>query len=54
MKKNKLYKLIEEDRIDLYRKYFEAMMNLGYSAWYIGQELARITMALDNAVEGVD
>ncbi len=46
MSNSNLYKLGEEDKMELYRAFFQKMLDQGYSAEVIGAELAIVTHAI--------
>ena len=45
------YKLGEEDKMELYRAFFQKMIDEGYSPEYIGLELAVVAHALFTSIE---
>jgi len=45
------YKLSEEDKMELYRGFFQKMIEEGYSPEYIGTELAIIAHALYTSID---
>ncbi len=47
----KEYKIGEEDKMELYRAFFQKMIEEGYSPEYIGEELAIIAHALYTSIE---
>ena len=40
-------KIGQEDRIEMYRAFYEEMLRLGYSPEYIGKQLAHIVRATE-------
>ncbi len=45
------YKLGDEDEMELYREFFKAMLGFGYAPFYIGEKLAYIVRAIEQAEE---
>ena len=43
------YKIGGEDKVELYRDFLKTMIDFGYTPFFIGQELAFISRALDLA-----
>jgi len=48
---NTKYKIGEEDKMELYRAFFQKMIEEGYSPEFIGEELAVVAHALQTSVE---
>jgi len=47
--KKQQYKLCEEDKMELYREFFQNMIDFGYTPEFIGGELAYIARAIEQA-----
>lgn len=47
------YKIGDEDKVELFREFFRMMIYFDYSPEFIGDELAYIARALDQAALGV-
>ena len=45
------YKLGDEDERELYMEFFKAMLDFGYTPFYIGNKLAYIVRAIEQAKE---
>ena len=45
------YKLGDEDEVELYSEFFKAMLDFGYTPFYIGTKLAYIVRAIEQAEE---
>lgn len=45
------YKIGEEDKMELYRAFFQKMLDEGYSPEYIGEELAVVVHAIFTSTE---
>ena len=48
--KNRQYKIGEEDKVELFREFFRAMIDFGYTPEFIGGELAYIVRAVEQAL----
>jgi len=46
---DKQYRIGEEDKMELYREFFKAMIDFGYAPFFIGQRLAEIVRAVEMA-----
>lgn len=45
------YKIGTEDKVELYREFFKTMLDFGYAPFYIGEKLAYIVRAIEQAEE---
>ena len=45
----KKYRIGEEDKMELYQRFFKKMVDFDYSPEYIGEELAYIARAIEQA-----
>lgn len=45
------YKLGDEDEVELYKEFFKTMLDFGYTPFHIGEKLAYLVRAIEQAEE---
>jgi len=48
------FEIGKEDKMELYREFFKQMIDFGYTPAYIGEVLAYVARALEQAIEEED